>query len=171
MNGVPLGIRILLRNSRRKRSTENPGQVILLPPPRKKLPPVLGRIKRNAMIRHYVFYGIMDNSIHSTWKSESADFPRPANRVTHNFIRQPVIHITHNVHGNEINHFHTFIFLLRKRAKLQFLIGRFWHGCKRDWTDYRKYKRKNRTKNRLDKRIHTHEIVRNSNNLNLKDRK
>ncbi len=26
----------------------------------------------------------MDNSIHSTWKSQSAAFPRPANRVTHN---------------------------------------------------------------------------------------
>ena len=35
----------------------------------------------------------MDNSIHSTWKSERATFPRPANRVTHNSIRQPVIHI------------------------------------------------------------------------------
>ena len=32
-------------------------------------------------------YEIMDNSIHSTWKSQSAAFPRPANRVTHNFIR------------------------------------------------------------------------------------
>ncbi|WP_441293719.1 Maff2 family mobile element protein [Anaerotruncus colihominis] len=41
-------------------------------------------------------YSVMDNSIHSTWKSEEAAFPRPANRVTHNSIRQPVIHITHN---------------------------------------------------------------------------
>ncbi len=32
-------------------------------------------------------YGIMDNSIHSTWKSERAAFPRPANRVTHNSMR------------------------------------------------------------------------------------
>ncbi len=39
-------------------------------------------------------YSVMDNSIHSTWKSERAAFPRPANRVTHNSIRQPVIHIT-----------------------------------------------------------------------------
>ena len=38
-----LGIRILLRNSRRKRSTENPGQAIPLPPPSKDLPPVLGK--------------------------------------------------------------------------------------------------------------------------------
>ena len=38
-------------------------------------------------------YSVMDNSIHSTWKSERATFPRPANRVTHNSIRQPVIHI------------------------------------------------------------------------------
>ena len=51
----PLGIRILLRNSRRKRSTENPGQAIPLSPPPKKLPPVLGRVKRNIMIRHYIF--------------------------------------------------------------------------------------------------------------------
>ena len=41
-------------------------------------------------------YGIMDNSIHSTWKSQSAAFPRPANRVTHNSMIQSVIHITHN---------------------------------------------------------------------------
>ena len=41
-------------------------------------------------------YEIMDNSIHSTWKSQSAAFPRPANRVTHNSMIQPVIHITHN---------------------------------------------------------------------------
>jgi hypothetical protein len=39
-------------------------------------------------------YSVMDNSIHSTWKSERAAFPHPANRVTHNSIRQPVIHIT-----------------------------------------------------------------------------
>ena len=50
----PLGIRILLRNSRRKRSTENPGQAIPLPPPRKILPPVLGK---NGVIR-YPFFDI-----------------------------------------------------------------------------------------------------------------
>ena len=38
----------------------------------------------------------MDNSIHSTWKSERAAFPRPANRVTHNSMIQPVIHISTN---------------------------------------------------------------------------
>ena len=42
----PLGVYILLRNSRRKRSTENPGQAILLPPPRQKIPPVLGKIEK-----------------------------------------------------------------------------------------------------------------------------
>ena len=38
-------------------------------------------------------YGIMDNSIHSTWKSQSAAFPRPANSVSHNSISKAVIHI------------------------------------------------------------------------------
>ena len=42
----PLGVCILLRNSRRKRSTENPGQAIPLPPPRQKIPPVLGKIEK-----------------------------------------------------------------------------------------------------------------------------
>ena len=40
---VPTQNRILLRNSRRKHSTENPGQAIPLPPPRKKFPPVPGK--------------------------------------------------------------------------------------------------------------------------------
>ena len=31
----------------RKRSAENPGQAIPLPPPRKKLPPVLGKVEGN----------------------------------------------------------------------------------------------------------------------------
>ena len=48
----PLGVCILLRNSRRKRSTENPGQAIPLPPPRKILPPVLGK---NGVIRYSFF--------------------------------------------------------------------------------------------------------------------
>ena len=39
----PLGFCILLRNRRRKRSTENPEQAIPLPLPRKKLPSVLGK--------------------------------------------------------------------------------------------------------------------------------
>ena len=39
----PLGVCILLRNRRRKRSTENPGQTIPLPLPRNKLPSVLGK--------------------------------------------------------------------------------------------------------------------------------
>ena len=47
MNGVLLGVCILLRNSRRKRSTENPGQAIPLSLPRKKLPPLLGKVKGN----------------------------------------------------------------------------------------------------------------------------
>ena len=51
----PLGVRILLRNSRRKRSTENPGHAIPLPPSRQKLPPVLCKILRNVLIRHYIF--------------------------------------------------------------------------------------------------------------------
>ena len=38
-------------------------------------------------------YCVMDNTIHSTWKSQSAAFPRPANSVTHNAIYKPVIHI------------------------------------------------------------------------------
>ena len=36
----PLGVDILLRNRRRKRSTENPGQAVPLPPSRKKIPPM-----------------------------------------------------------------------------------------------------------------------------------
>ncbi|RKI78468.1 hypothetical protein D7V90_17400 [bacterium 1xD42-87] len=28
-------------------------------------------------------YGAMENAIHSTWKSQSAAFPRPANSVSH----------------------------------------------------------------------------------------
>ena len=39
-------------------------------------------------------YGAMENAIHSTWKSQSAAFPRPANSVSHSSIRQPVTHIT-----------------------------------------------------------------------------
>ena len=39
----PLDICILLRNRRRKRSTENPGQTIPLPLPRKKIPSMLGK--------------------------------------------------------------------------------------------------------------------------------
>lgn len=38
-------------------------------------------------------YVAMENAIHSTWKSQSAAFPRPANSVTHNAICKPVIHI------------------------------------------------------------------------------
>ena len=38
-------------------------------------------------------YSVMGNSVHRAWKSERAAFPHPANRVTHNSIRQPVIHI------------------------------------------------------------------------------
>ena len=41
----PLGANILLRNSRRKRSTENPEHAIPLLPPRKIITPVLGRVK------------------------------------------------------------------------------------------------------------------------------
>jgi hypothetical protein len=41
-------------------------------------------------------YGAMENAIHSTWKSQSTAFPRPANGVSHNPIRQPVTHIPTN---------------------------------------------------------------------------
>ena len=40
-------------------------------------------------------YGAMENAIHSTWKSQSAAFPRPANSVTHNAICKPVIRHFH----------------------------------------------------------------------------
>ena len=59
-------------------------------------------------------YGIMDNSIHSTWKSESAAFPRPANRVTHNSIRQPVTHIPTPPTTTET---HPFLPVIHKRQK------------------------------------------------------
>lgn len=38
-------------------------------------------------------YGAMENAIHSTWKIQSAAFPRPANSVFHSPIKQPVTHI------------------------------------------------------------------------------
>ena len=44
-------------------------------------------------------YGIMDNSIHSTWKSQSAAFPRPANRVTHNPKRAASYPYSHTADG------------------------------------------------------------------------
>ena len=41
-------------------------------------------------------YCVMDNAIHSTWKSQSAAFPRPANSVTHNAKRQASYTHSHN---------------------------------------------------------------------------
>jgi len=41
-------------------------------------------------------YCVMDNAIHSTWKSGSAAFPRPANSVTHNAKMQASYTQFHN---------------------------------------------------------------------------
>ena len=41
-------------------------------------------------------YCVMDNTIHSTWKSQSAAFPRPANSVTHNAKVQASYTQSHN---------------------------------------------------------------------------
>ena len=50
---------------------------------------------------------VMDNSVYSTWKSERATFSHPANRATHNSIRQPVIHMTSNIDYYGISLIHT----------------------------------------------------------------
>ena len=42
------------------------------------------------------YYSVMEKSVHRTWKSERAAFPHSANRLSHNSIRQQVMHITHS---------------------------------------------------------------------------
>lgn len=41
-------------------------------------------------------YGAMENAIHSTWKSQSAAFPRPANSVSHSPKRAASYPHSHN---------------------------------------------------------------------------
>ncbi len=53
----PLGIRILPRNSRRKRSTKKPGWAILLPPSPKELPPTLVKKKWYDEALHFLISG------------------------------------------------------------------------------------------------------------------
>ena len=50
----PLGVCILLRNRRRKRSTENPGHTILLPLPRKNIPSVLDKKEMVVYAFHFM---------------------------------------------------------------------------------------------------------------------
>ena len=39
------------------------------------------------------YYSVMEKSVHRTWKSERAAFPHSANGLSHNSIRQQVMHI------------------------------------------------------------------------------
>ena len=58
LEGVPQPVKtyaILLRNSQPEKVHGKPGQALPLPPSRKKIPPVLGKVRGNVMIRHYVF--------------------------------------------------------------------------------------------------------------------
>ena len=63
----PLNIRILLRNFRRKRSTENPGHAAPQPPPHKKITPMPDKVIRKHGVtgkirtRAEVFYGTPDS--------------------------------------------------------------------------------------------------------------
>ena len=61
-------------------------------------------------------YSSMDNSVHSTWKSKDKCCPHPANKVTHNSIKQPVIRHFHNAGYAGIPPIHS-IFLSKKFNK------------------------------------------------------